>query len=71
MEGRVFTPKLYGISLKAQAKYEAELRGENSSAIENPSRATLYKYMKETLPVVVKKPSVQNIRRLIVSEKRY
>ena len=71
MQGRVCTPKQFRKSLKAQAKFEAAARGENPSAIESPSRSTLYKYMKETLPVVVKKTSVQNIRRLIVSEKRY
>lgn len=69
LQGRMFTKKTFEISLHARAKAEARERDENVAAIAEPSKSTVKKYYRELLPVAVKTPGHQNLRRLIVSIK--
>lgn len=65
-QGRAFTKAKFNISLLATMKAEALARGENAHAVEVPKPSTLQKYRHLIVPTVVKKPAVQNERRLIV-----
>ena len=65
-QGRAFTKAKFKISIFATMKEEARARGENAHSLEEPMPSTLRKYRRKIVPRIVKKPAVQNERRLIV-----
>jgi len=54
-------------AMEEAAMQDLEERGKNPDALKTPNYATISKYLKMIVPEKVKRPSVQNLRRLEVN----
>ena len=67
IQQRSFTPRELDAHFLNEKRKEARAAGKNPHAVALPCARTMWKYRKLVAPDVVKKPSVQNERRLLVT----